>query len=479
MQLRANLFVPACAFLASLLVYLLTLLKEPSWGDSAELALQAFQLGVTHPPGYPIHSLLGKIFSLPFTEPATGTGLMGALCTSLAVALLAHLVYRWSQNALAALLAAGFFAFSPQIWEYAVATEIYNVNLAFFALSLWLTIESTRKSSLRWTAAAGAVFGLSLGTYLANLLLIPAFWKALDVPRPRKPIPALLFTLLAGLLGGLVLSWNVLRAAVLPPLGTADMPTSLSGAWHYFSGAQYGTTMLMPLSFYLNRVVEHTAIFARNWAFIGLLFGAAGFWWIHRPGQESQRFWLPLTLIFGIDMGYFTAYRAFDYHTMVAPAYFVFGIWAGCGAAALARLPVRRLLRAAIYLLLAAAMLGSFVTQALPRWERSRTTPVIQSSLKTLKEAPPNAVLAADWSKFTVLLYLQKTRSLRPDLILIERNSALRHYEWGEAITADYLAQQAKARPLLIDGWDPSLEGKFRPLQPLSGGWIQIEALQP
>jgi len=40
--------------LTSLAVYLLTLVREVDWGDSAELALQAFQLGVTHPPGYPV-----------------------------------------------------------------------------------------------------------------------------------------------------------------------------------------------------------------------------------------------------------------------------------------------------------------------------------------------------------------------------------------------------------------------------------------
>ena len=38
----------------ALTLYALTIAPEIGSGDSAELSLQAWQLGATHPPGYPV-----------------------------------------------------------------------------------------------------------------------------------------------------------------------------------------------------------------------------------------------------------------------------------------------------------------------------------------------------------------------------------------------------------------------------------------
>jgi len=46
--------------LFSSFVCLATLVPEVDRGDCAEFSLSAYQLGVTHPPGYPLHTVLGK-----------------------------------------------------------------------------------------------------------------------------------------------------------------------------------------------------------------------------------------------------------------------------------------------------------------------------------------------------------------------------------------------------------------------------------
>ena len=45
-------------------MYLATLVPEVDCGDCAELSLQAYQLGVTHRPGYPLHTVLAKALTL-------------------------------------------------------------------------------------------------------------------------------------------------------------------------------------------------------------------------------------------------------------------------------------------------------------------------------------------------------------------------------------------------------------------------------
>ena len=48
-------------FATSLCVYLLTLAPTVALGDSPELAIAAHRLGIAHPTGYPLYTLLGHL----------------------------------------------------------------------------------------------------------------------------------------------------------------------------------------------------------------------------------------------------------------------------------------------------------------------------------------------------------------------------------------------------------------------------------
>src|SRR5258705_12504805 len=54
----------AAAFMGSLLVYVRTLLPGVSFGDWAEAEMVPARLGILHPTGYPLYSLLGTLFSV-------------------------------------------------------------------------------------------------------------------------------------------------------------------------------------------------------------------------------------------------------------------------------------------------------------------------------------------------------------------------------------------------------------------------------
>src|SRR5687768_11410012 len=51
--------------LTVLAAYVVTLSPTVVGGDSGELITVAHVLGVAHPPGFPLHTLLAKLFSLP------------------------------------------------------------------------------------------------------------------------------------------------------------------------------------------------------------------------------------------------------------------------------------------------------------------------------------------------------------------------------------------------------------------------------
>ena len=77
-------------FIASLTLYIISL--APSvvtlFDDSLEFQLVTYQLGIAHPTGYPLYTILGKLFTLlPAGNVAYRVNLMSAVFGAAAVAL--------------------------------------------------------------------------------------------------------------------------------------------------------------------------------------------------------------------------------------------------------------------------------------------------------------------------------------------------------------------------------------------------------
>ena len=145
-------------------VYLATLSPTVNGGDSGELIAVAYLGGVAHPPGYPLHAMLGKLMTLlPLGSVAWRVNLLSALCDAGAAMLLCRAVGRLSGDLAAGLLAAGLFAFSPLVWPYAITAEVFALNNLFAAGLLYWSARLLRE------ADAGAVPVRTL--YLATLWL--------------------------------------------------------------------------------------------------------------------------------------------------------------------------------------------------------------------------------------------------------------------------------------------------------------------
>src|SRR5262249_38068520 len=79
-------------FVVVFVVYVAGLAPDVYWLDSSELAAAAFALGIAHPPGHPLPSLLGRACTLlPFGSIALRVGLASALAGAAAAAQTARL----------------------------------------------------------------------------------------------------------------------------------------------------------------------------------------------------------------------------------------------------------------------------------------------------------------------------------------------------------------------------------------------------
>jgi len=145
-------------FAVSLAVYVQTLAPSVAtlFDDSLEFPLVCYQLGITHPTGYPLYTLLGKLFTLgPWGNVAWAVNLLSAVAGALTVTLvylIARQLTRLRSGSIARrlppMLGAVALAASPIFWSQSVIAEVYTLNSAFVAALLWLALRWSRQPLL-------------------------------------------------------------------------------------------------------------------------------------------------------------------------------------------------------------------------------------------------------------------------------------------------------------------------------------------
>lgn len=211
---RVNAAVAAGVWLFILGIYAHTAAPTVSFWDCGEFIATCATLGVPHPPGAPLYTLVGRIFSMiPFYEDiAARINFVSALCSSLA-ALFGYLatvrVLRlWFGSDTSAfsrtLIYAGgacgalLLAFCRTQWGNSVEAEVYALSMLIFFAVLWLVLiyrelEGSQAGDRILLAVVFLTF-LGIGVHMTTFLIMPAAAVMLMV---RKSTPPKIWYLLA------------------------------------------------------------------------------------------------------------------------------------------------------------------------------------------------------------------------------------------------------------------------------------------
>ncbi|EGD78311.1 hypothetical protein PTSG_09378 [Salpingoeca rosetta] len=146
-------------FCVQLGVFASTLYPSIPGGDSGELVSVACELGVAHPPGYPLYTLLCHMFMriVPFGTPAWRANLLSATFASIAGTCIAWVTNKLSPPSMrgGGIVAAALFSFTRLTWMYSITAEVFAMNNFFVALLLVFLIRYIQSPSVS-TAVAGA-----------------------------------------------------------------------------------------------------------------------------------------------------------------------------------------------------------------------------------------------------------------------------------------------------------------------------------
>ena len=178
----------------SLIIYVMTTAPVVAFWDNGEFIAVGAILGVGHPPGSPVYTLLSRLFSLlPFPNVAMAVNFLSILSAALAVAFLyfsiAKIARRWEGRIgsfsdglptyVAGVTACLLAAFSFSFWENALEAEVYATNILLMTATLWLVLHWTELRGVprdrRYLYLVVYLLALGVGVHMGCLLWAPAY----------------------------------------------------------------------------------------------------------------------------------------------------------------------------------------------------------------------------------------------------------------------------------------------------------------
>lgn len=441
----------------ALSLYLVTLAPSVTtvFDDSLEFQVVLPSLGIAHPTGYPLYTLIGWLFShlAPLGDYAWRVNLLSAVAAAATIGVFYLAARAIGSSRLAAAAMSLVYAVASVWWSQATIAEVYTLHGLFVAVILLLALGSGSK---RWVAIALAV-GLSLTHHRMTLLLLPGLavlglWEAHSTSELRRPRQwlAMLGAFFMPLLLYLYLPLRGRTATSLDGTYT----NTWAGFWRHVLASDYNAFLTgNPLtversdSYGVNLVTNQMGIAA-------LLLGLVG--WLR--WREQPRRWTFLALVFGANVLFAARYQAADVDVFYLPAIMVWLLMAAVGLTTLfdqlgallgsvgrqLRLPGPYRAWLAVVQVAALVVVLAGPLQEATRFLRTEPRPKTCAETLAVGELPaftPNR--AGDWNasncarailslplptdatiigllgETTLLRYLQMAEGLRPDVALV------------------------------------------------------------
>ncbi len=488
-------------------LYIFTLAPDILPADNGEFQLIATQLGVAHPPGFPLYTLLAHLFTrLPGpTSPAYMVNLFSAITSTATLVLLYLTVYQLARRHLAAVTAVITLGTATTFWAQATTANIRSLTAFFAALAIyalvqlygdWRLVQSSRLNQSymmanKWLLLFVAALGLGVTHHLSLafmglvfvLFLLWLDWRFFVTPRrwlrPLLILPLVLIPLL----------YLPLRA-LADVRGAKESLATLPGFLNHFLGLGFQGDFF----YYLQPIVliERFKIMGSvltfqfsPWLLLGMLIGFLLLL------KQEWRLALVLGAAFALHVFVTAAYRAPQTVEYMLPAYLPLVIFLGYAVGKLDKITPqlverfcksfqrdlqnratnasRALARLFIASLIVAALYQSW--QHFPSYTYlHRSTDTRDYTQFLLQEAPPNSLILANWHWVTPLWYLQDVENQRPDVTIkyVAPGSEPYSQTWAQAIAAGL----ADGRTVIATNFDAAAYQTLPPTEPLGEAFL-------
>jgi hypothetical protein len=446
-------------FLSSFIIYVLTLNPTVTFTDNGELAGVAYSMGVAHPSGYPLLSILGHLWSL---LPLGWTvvyqlNLLSAIFVSSSVVFFYLTIKLILENldliiksdaknkitkknkvnksidiiesplkndniiTLISVAMALVYSFSSVVWEQAVVFEVYSLQFLLINLTLYYFFKGIicTDNSNKYFAITGLLVGLSFSNHLTTILIIPAtIFLYFKKPNQKfefgninyKQIISITAFILLGLSLYLYLP---IRSISEPDFNWGYVHRSFEKFLYHIQGKQYQIWMFSGSEVAWDNFGKFIAKLPYNLGFIGIIFLFAGLIRLFKSYKEYFYYFLILTfscILYSVN------YSIHDIDVYFYLAIYALLIITGVGFLFLAeQFPKFKYL----VILLPLINLSINFTEN----DKSENYLVYDYTRNVVDNLGKDAlIISAQWDYWnSAFWYLQKVENYRPDIVLVEK----------------------------------------------------------
>jgi hypothetical protein len=446
---KSKIFFGILSFVIPFVVYIKTLAPSVSFIDTGELATVCIRLGIAHPTGYPLFTILGRLFSLlPFGEEIYRLSFMCAVASSAALVMLFNLLVfifkdfdpenysrEKKQNnsigagisdlsiyilSLASVLTLGF---SVTYWNIANSLEVYSFH-QFFIVAIIFTMlkavnETGKKESradIYWILFA-FLLGLSFGNHLSTifmslgcLYLYFAFNKFDKVSFIRIAIMAVPFILAFS-----VYIYFPVRAD--NPALSWGYPANWNNFVRHITGKQFSVWMFSSTEVTSKQFNYFVSSYPKEFFYIPLIVAVFG---VLNLFNEQRKLFYFTFLLFAFNIFYAINYDIHDIDSYFILAYIVSAIWIAMGISFFVSKFSKAGIQIAILSFILAILTLNFNYSSN---DESKNYFVKDYTENVYKSAKPNAlIISSQWDFFVAAsFYFQNIKGLRPDITIIDK----------------------------------------------------------
>jgi hypothetical protein len=470
-------FLAVAISLISFCAYVTTMCRTVSFIDSGELATVATVLGIAHPTGYPLFTLLGRcVVMLPLgLEEILKLNLFSAFVTAAAIGVFFKLsLSLWDlfqsrretgtppqpgrerrRIATAALTGSLAFAFSTTVWEQSTAIEVYGLHVLLLCMVILTCVRGLKEQiqdgehTSRQLILSTFVLGLSFSNHLTTILIVPAliYLYVRIFGLGRGTVLGLAKLIPFFILGLSTYLYLPIRSSAHPPLDwghPADLERFL---WH-ISGKQYRSWIFSgfqsaekQFTYFVNHFPSEF-----NWIIIGFLL--FGIWKTFR--WNKTLFWF-LAIGFLSCLFYSINYDIHDIDSYFLLDYAVVAVFVVFALEVVYRM-LEKSFGARVFTVSALILC---LLPAVQIWGNARTVSESDNYLvedytqNILSNLRPNAfVLTYQWDYFVApSLYYQVVRRQRPDVVIVDKELLRRSWYYVQLESRyPWLIQQSQEK---------------------------------
>ncbi|MFP4529007.1 MAG: protein O-mannosyl-transferase family [Candidatus Kapaibacterium sp.] len=432
-----SLFIP-------LLLYIFTMAPGLTFTDSGELAGVCVTLGIAHPTGYPLFTLLGHLWSLLFGSDVFLLNIFAGVMTALS-AMVFYLLSRdvllyinmelpakskkgkksdtprpvleANSVLLLAFASALTYAAAATIWQQGLSIEVYSLQLLVINLILWVSFRAATiaESRDRTFMLAALLLGLGFANHMTTLLILPGFAMLFFMPPVgERPSWRTKFLMIIPFVIGLSLYLYLpIRSAMLPEFNWGWVHRSLDKFMYHVSGRQYQVWMFSDASLWGDNLLKFIVLMPKQVGWIGLVGALAGiiaFW------RKSQRLFWAMALLFIACVLYTMNYSIHDIDPYFSLAFIVLILFMAAGIWLFAR-KYPKIIHLALLI-----PLISFIIN-LDENDRSDNYLVEDYTTNLVDQLRPDAIIiSSQWDYWcSAFWYKQRVEGYRPDVALVEK----------------------------------------------------------